>query len=66
MLFEQRLIDNNAVHIRASRQPVDGAVIIGVVVQIGAVEGRRQLRITQVVQKILDQHRVLQGKPAHR
>ena len=66
MLFEQRLIDNNAVHIRASRQPVDGAVIIGVVVQIGAIEGRRQLRITQVVQKILDQHRVLQGKPAHR
>ena len=66
MLFEQRLIDNNTVHICASRQPVDCAVVIGIIIQIGAIEGRREVRITQVIQKILNQYRVLQGEPAHR
>ena len=66
VLVKQGLVDDEAVHLCAGGKPVHSAIIIGIAVQIGTVIGARQFGVAQVIQEILQQHRILQGKAAHR
>ena len=66
MLLKKRFIDNNTVYIRTGRQPVDHTVIIGIIFQIGTIKSRRQLRVSQIVQKVFNKNRVFQRKPTYR
>ena len=66
VFLKQGLIDDKAVHLRAGGEPVHSAVIIGIAVQIRAVIGGGQFGVAQVIQIILQQHRILQGETAHR
>ena len=65
MLLKKCFINNNTIYYSAGRKPINGAIAIGIAVQIGTIKGGSQLGITQIVEHILESNSITHRKTTH-